>query len=279
MKRLLTALVLMPLVWAVIFLGPPWLLILVVATVAGLCFVEYADLVRAHGFPLSAWSALPSVLFLIVEALVVQRMPAVPPPFYERLLPALLLAIPGVLLAVAVLIAALRVNPLSLVLPTAGAAVLGTLYIFGPWWCAISLHAYSPHWLLFALASNWVGDSAAYFAGRKLGKNKLAPRISPGKSWEGTIAAWIATIVFAVVYLPYAVGLSYLTAAVIGAVVNPVGQLGDLVESALKRGANVKDSGNLLPGHGGWLDRLDSSLFTLPVTQFLLLTLVSTHQL
>lgn len=276
MKRLVTAFVLMPLVWATIFLGPEWLFILVVAVMAGLCFYEYVGLVRAHSFPLSYWNALPGILFLIAQEAVFERLPyrivsAITEP--TPTLPVLTLALPGVLLAVMVLILCLRLQPLTLVLPTAGAAVLGTFYIFGPWWSAIALHAQSPHWLLFALASNWVGDSAAYFAGRAIGKNKLAPRISPGKSWEGTIAAWFGTVAFAVAYLPWAIGLSYGEAALIGAVVNPAGQVGDLVESALKRGANVKDSGTLLPGHGGWLDRLDSSLFTLPVTHALLLVI------
>lgn len=264
MKRLLTALVLMPLVWTVIFLGPQWLFIAVVATVATLCFIEYVGIVRAHGYPLSYVTGVAGVLFPLVQ--VVTRPSAGEPAFGW-----LALTVPAVLIAILMLIRDLRLPDLALVLPTAGAAMLGTVYVVGPWWSAIYLHARSPHWLLFALASNWVGDSAAYFAGRAFGRNKLAPRISPGKSWEGTAAGWLATILFATLYLTWALQLPYWTAALIGAIVNPAGQVGDLVESALKRGAGLKDSGNLLPGHGGWLDRLDSSLFTLPVTLLLVL--------
>lgn len=254
MKRLLTALVLMPLVWAVIFHGPPLLLIAVMALVAGFCFFEYVGIVRAHGIPLSYWSAIPGLCMLWLG-----QSPASSPIALVWL----------VVLSLLGMIMALRTDPVALMLPCAGSFVLGTLYIFGPWCSGIALWLRSPHWLLFALASNWIGDSAAFYVGRSLGRHKLAPRISPGKSVEGAVGAWIVTIIFASLYLHWAVGLDYLLGALIGVVVNPVGQLGDLAESALKRGANLKDSGNLLPGHGGWLDRLDSSLFTLPVTHAL----------
>ena len=276
MKRLITALVLMPLVWAIIFLAPQAVLVLVVAVVATLCFVEYVGIVRAHGLPMSYFAAVPGFLFPAAQALTFLARPdagwtfytphttVTEPPEWISFWTASSLA--GVILAIVVLSLLLRQANLSLVLPAAGAAMIGVFYIYGPWWSAISLHRISPHWLLFALAANWIGDSAAYFAGRSFGRNKLAPHISPGKSWEGAIAAWVATVLFAVTYLPQTVHVSYGAAAFLGAVVNPAGQIGDLVESALKRGANLKDSGNLLPGHGGWLDRLDSSLFTLPMT-------------
>lgn len=285
MRRLLTALVLMPLVWAVIFLAPQWVLLLVIALVATLCFVEYVGIARAHGLPLSYVAAVPGFLLPLAAQLFAHAVqsgsfraadPYLTPNFVLQ--PWIAASLPGVVLAIVVLPILLRQSNLSLLLPAAGAALIGVFYVYGPWWSAVSLHHTSPHWLLFALAANWIGDSAAYFAGRAFGKNKLAPRISPGKSWEGAIAAWVATIVFAVAYLPYAVHISYAAAALIGAIVNPAGQIGDLVESALKRGANLKDSGNLLPGHGGWLDRLDSSLFTLPVTQVLVAALYTWQQ-
>jgi phosphatidate cytidylyltransferase len=149
----------------------------------------------------------------------------------------------------------------------------------------------------------WSGDVAAFYVGRVLGKHKLAPRISPGKTWEGAVASLIAAVAFGVgwvhVSAPYfmakwqlwccgPVGILYageipthiaLTRGSIpliialAAVTNVFGQLGDLFESAIKRAANVKDSGNLLPGHGGVLDRVDALLFAAPVFYFSVLLL------
>ena len=135
----------------------------------------------------------------------------------------------------------------------------------------MELRTISPYWVFYANAINWVGDSAAYFVGRAIGKHKLAPRISPGKSIEGAVASVIFASVFGVAFLHYFLpGTPLWLAMGVSVAANIAGQLGDLAESALKRGAGVKDSGTLLPGHGGWLDRLDSSLFSLPVTLFVL---------
>ena len=94
----------------------------------------------------------------------------------------------------------------------------------------------------------------------------MAPRISPAKSWEGAAASLIASSVFAALYLPRLIpAVTLVPAVALGIAGNVAGQIGDLAESALKRGAGVKDSGNMLPGHGGWLDRVDSVLFAMPV--------------
>jgi phosphatidate cytidylyltransferase len=123
----------------------------------------------------------------------------------------------------------------------------------------------------------WICDSAAYYAGRALGKHKLFERVSPKKTWEGSIAgalsAVAAMIGFQQWFLPY---ITVLDAAVIGAIIGIFGQLGDLSESHLKRDAGVKDSSQLLPGHGGLFDRFDSLLFVAPLTylylNFIILT-------
>jgi phosphatidate cytidylyltransferase len=131
--------------------------------------------------------------------------------------------------------------------------------------------------LLLALGLVWVSDSAAYFAGRAVGRHKLAPAISPGKTWEGVAGAALATVAYAIicgvlvpqlaervrgtVWLVYLVGAEVLLLASV---------LGDLFESALKRQAAVKDSGSLLPGHGGVLDRIDSAIAVLPIAALLL---------
>jgi phosphatidate cytidylyltransferase len=139
-----------------------------------------------------------------------------------------------------------------------------------PWRFAVDLRNASIHLLFFALAVNWVGDSMAYYVGRKFGRHKLAPVISPAKSWEGAAASIAGALVFGLLYLHFVLPqIPYFAVVVMSAVGNIAGQLGDLVESSLKRGAGMKDSGSILPGHGGALDRLDSSLFTLPVLYFL----------
>ncbi|HUK17233.1 MAG TPA: phosphatidate cytidylyltransferase [Bryobacteraceae bacterium] len=142
---------------------------------------------------------------------------------------------------------------------------LGVFYIFGAWWCAIPLRAESPHWLMYALLVSWTGDIGAYYIGRRFGRHRLAERISPKKSWEGAAASVATALLLAGAYLVYFVGVPIVRAAVLTAVANVAGQLGDLVESGIKRGAGVKDSGSILPGHGGFFDRVDSTLFTLPV--------------
>ena len=151
------------------------------------------------------------------------------------------------------------------------AAVLGVVYIFGAWRCGAELRAVDPHWLMIALLVSWAGDTAAMYVGKALGRNKLAPRISPGKTVEGAVASVVGGTVGAVVYAHYLLPAEPLVlVAAIGAVANIAGQLGDLAESTFKRGAGVKDSGTTLPGHGGWLDRIDSSLFSVPAVYALL---------
>jgi phosphatidate cytidylyltransferase len=155
--------------------------------------------------------------------------------------------------------------------PRAAYLALGITYIFGAWKCGILLHDISAHWMMFALIVNWVGDTGAFYVGRKFGRHKLAPAISPGKSWEGAIASTAASILLGVIYLPATIhGTSYLKAVLLSIAANAAGQIGDLAESAIKRSAGVKDSGTMLPGHGGMLDRLDSSLFAMPTLYALL---------
>jgi phosphatidate cytidylyltransferase len=119
---------------------------------------------------------------------------------------------------------------------------------------------------MFGLMVNWIGDTGAYYVGRRFGKHKLAPIVSPGKSWEGAWASGATGTLLGAIYLPWAIpGLNIFLASLIALITNAAGQMGDLAESALKRGAGVKDSGTILPGHGGVLDRLDSTMFAIPV--------------
>lgn len=134
------------------------------------------------------------------------------------------------------------------------------------------LRAISPLLLLGFMAAIWTSDTAAYFTGRAFGKHKLAPGISPGKTWEGVAGALAAVLVYALVWNSFAgetPRFMLLVPLLLGLAV--LGIVGDLFESLMKRHAGVKDSGNILPGHGGILDRIDALTSTLPAAVFALL--------
>jgi phosphatidate cytidylyltransferase len=137
-------------------------------------------------------------------------------------------------------------------------------------WLRINLYP----WIFMALLPTWAADIAAYVIGSLIGRRKLAPRISPGKTWEGTIAGFLAAAI-AVWFVGTQVFVPSLPTAVLvplAVAVGPAGLVGDLLESALKRAAGVKDSGTIFPGHGGVLDRIDSLLLVAPVVAIALNT-------
>ncbi len=120
------------------------------------------------------------------------------------------------------------------------------------------------NWVYFALFITFASDIAAFFVGRALGKHKLAPSISPHKTWEGAIAGLIGALIISLLFTlptPLSLPLGYGQAILLGLLVSIFGQLGDLAESLLKRSIGIKDSGNSIPGHGGFLDRMDSIVF------------------
>jgi len=247
MKRLLTAALLIPVILGVVYLGPRWLLIGVTALVALICYAEFGGIAAGYGVekagPLGYGAGLLVLLMRPQDAHVIFT-----------------------LVALMALVLALRLPDFALVLPQAAFLLFGILYIFGSWRFAILLRDQSPHWLGYALVLNWVGDACAYYAGKTLGRHKLASRISPNKTWEGAVASLAGSVVFGLLYLPRVLpAVPALEAALLSVAANIAGQAGDLAESALKRGAGVKDSSSLLPGHGGLLDRVDSTLFALPV--------------
>ena len=250
MQRLLTALALIALAVYLIGWAPMPVFVAGALGFALLCYWEYSGLVAAQDIP------RPGITGWLTGALIIFR-PG--------------LTLPGVsILLLCAFIAALRQDNLRNVLPQVASAFMGAFYAFAPWRFAIDLRAVSVHLLFFALALNWVGDSAAYYVGRNFGKHKLAPVVSPGKSWEGAAASVIGAIGFGLLYLGrFVPQIPWWQVILIAALANVAGQFGDLAESALKRAAGVKDSGHLLPGHGGILDRVDSSLFALPVVYVL----------
>jgi phosphatidate cytidylyltransferase len=145
-------------------------------------------------------------------------------------------------------------------------AIAGWLVLLPLWFSLLSLRRISPWLLLGVVAAIWIADTAAYFIGKRFGKHKLAPKISPGKTWEGVLGAWGGVSVYGFV-LCQVFHLDYwLIAGFWGLTVLSI--IGDLLESLIKRQAQLKDSGTLLPGHGGMLDRIDGLTSSLPLATF-----------
>ncbi len=146
-------------------------------------------------------------------------------------------------------------------------SIVGWLLLVPTWLAALALQR-EPVLMLLTLGAVWIADTAAYFAGRRFGKHKLAPRISPGKTVEGLAGAYIAVLIYAVIalriYQPAAGWRTYAALLVFGFILTSLSVMGDLFESWIKRRAGAKDSGDLLPGHGGVLDRIDSLTATIP---------------
>jgi phosphatidate cytidylyltransferase len=246
MTRLITGLCLAVFGCYIVFLSPPLAFRVAALVVSIVCYREFSQLVTHHGIRPTFTFGLLAGLVFIVE------------PDY---------AVIGLSLAtIGGMAWALRTDTLRDILPQVAAECLGAVYAFLPWHFAEVLRGFSVHWLFFALASNWFGDSLAYYVGRSFGKHRLAPVVSPNKSWEGAAGSVAGSIIFGLVYMGHFLpNIAWWKIAAIAIVANVAGQLGDLAESAMKRGAGVKDSGHFLPGHGGLLDRLDSSMFSLPV--------------
>jgi phosphatidate cytidylyltransferase len=123
-------------------------------------------------------------------------------------------------------------------------------------------------WLLMVLLGVWGFDAAAFFTGRTFGRHKLAPKISPGKTWEGVLGGFVLSIVAALLLTVRPLGVPWYLAIVLGILLGIAAVIGDLAESLIKRQMHVKDSGQFMPGHGGLLDRIDSLLFAVIVVYF-----------
>lgn len=156
--------------------------------------------------------------------------------------------------------------------------LLGALVILPTWAAMVALHAVDTWLLLAAMALVWVADISAYFAGRAFGKHgrhKLAPTISPGKTWEGVAGAVVGVLIYGAIVLGYSplagsLPLAWPLLALLLILLTAASVIGDLFESLLKRQAGIKDSSNLLPGHGGVLDRIDALTSTLPLAALIL---------
>ena len=258
LTRVLTALVLIPLVLALVAWAPRWLFSAVVTLVAVAALREYLTLAAQSGLGPLTWFSYAATAVLVFWA-----------PLAES---------PALLVLAALALAARPARSLEKALPGAAASVLGVLYVGLPLAMLSDLRRLfdGPRWVIYVLALTWVSDTAAYFGGRAFGRHKLAPRISPGKTWEGAVASLAVSLAFGMAYLAWMrpdMGLAW--SGSISAAVNIAGQAGDLVESAVKRGAGAKDSGSMLPGHGGLLDRIDALLFAVPALWYILSLRVS----
>jgi phosphatidate cytidylyltransferase len=277
MKRILTAIVLILAVFALIFFGQLWMITLAAAIVAELAAYEYLKLAavgaETHGATLRIpiwWMALGTALAFIVT------LPGFPVEDQLPVLSALTLA----------LFAwnGFR-SPLIQVLPDTAQGLFGLIYIAYPLTLIPMLWKQEdgPALVLFLMVCVWAGDIAALYIGRAFGKRKIAPRLSPGKTWLGSIASiagsmLAASLVVLISNTLTARGNTLLhisqplwQSLLLAAILNVAAQLGDLLESAIKRGAGVKDSGTMLPGHGGILDRIDALLVAAPVLWYVLL--------
>jgi phosphatidate cytidylyltransferase len=151
-------------------------------------------------------------------------------------------------------------------------AAVGVVVLLPTFAALLYLHGRGPGVLLGVMAIVWIADTAAFFAGRQFGRHKLAPAISPGKTWEGVAGAFVALALYAVALsLPSGIPLLWLLLMLSGLLYLSV--LGDLFESWIKRLSGMKDSGSMLPGHGGVLDRIDALTSTLPIATGMLMWL------
>jgi phosphatidate cytidylyltransferase len=269
--RIATALVLIPLVLAALFALPALGWAVVALAVVALAAVEWARLAGGERRGAAAFAAV-----VVASGALLLLVPAAG--FGARgWPPGIVVAVCGIALAFWLGVAPqwLRANasPAS----SFALCAIGLFVLTGAWAAVVQLQARSPWLVLAALAIVWVADTAAYFAGRALGRRKLAPAISPGKTWEGVYGGLGAVALYALALVPlaprgYASGGSVVAVAawiVLALGIAVLSVEGDLVESLLKRHAGVKDSGHLLPGHGGILDRIDALLSSMPAAALL----------
>jgi len=265
MSRIITALIVLPVLIASIlisWLAPLFVALALAAMVLGL--YEFWLLARRRGIK-------PDVVIGFVGAAALFTVFYFDRPYEAPVL--LLLILPALTIA-ALSAAMLRGAPFENMIASVGATVLGVMYVafLGGHLVAVRMgfeQQRAAHLLSFFFLVIMGSDTGAYYTGRALGRHKLAPKISPGKTWEGALGGMAASLLMAAVaHYWFFPELPLKIALPLAAVMNVLGVLGDLTESALKRGAGAKDAAQILPGHGGLLDRLDSLLFNAPVIYY-----------
>jgi phosphatidate cytidylyltransferase len=273
--RLLTAAVLIPLVVVAVWFGPNWLVAGLAAIIAIAALLEFFAMAARAGLrAYRIWSCLTALAIFAQQwhAARVASIARLGDLLYNARSPqvSLELVLFGFLLGVAAIALGSR-RPLPEVFSAVSISAAGLMVVVLPFSAVVRLHGVDipgpqplgPQLLLFTLVLVWVGDSAAFFAGRGLGRWKMSPQISPNKTWEGACANLLGALLVGAVFgywtkIPPA---HILAMSALGSV---AGQVGDLFKSAFKRSAGVKDSGTILPGHGGILDRIDALIFAAP---------------
>jgi phosphatidate cytidylyltransferase len=266
--------------------APLYVLALVAGAVALLAIAEFLKLATHYGVePLGqATYAFVALFFVFVIVASTNRTPLV-----ETTAILYGIALAAALAPFVFLTVAMRRADLTSGYPAAAASVFAFAYIAIPMALLVEIRQQPAGaiWTIYTLLAVWAGDIFAYFVGKSLGRHRMSPEISPKKTWEGAVASILASVIVGTLWIQHAPGISsaLLRAGLIerrdgmfgleqpqlwpiillSAVVNIAAQLGDLVESLIKRGAGVKDSGTILPGHGGMLDRIDAMLFAVPV--------------
>ena len=289
LKRIATAVVLIPVVLALILWAPVPVLAVVAGVVALITIHEFLKLTESYGvLPLRLPTYIfVGVFFFLLALNVGNEKPLLSTAIFVYCLGFAAAVAPFLALSILMLRVDLRTG-----YPAAAAAVFAFTYIALPMGMLVQLRQQwaGAFYLLYLLLVVWAGDIFAYFVGKAVGRHLMAPRISPKKTWEGAAASLAASVGVGWLLFHYALpisaallrvgliqrrdGLFGLEQPAMGPVIlltvalNIAAQLGDLVESLIKRGAGVKDSGAILPGHGGMLDRIDAMLFAAPVLWF-----------
>jgi phosphatidate cytidylyltransferase len=271
--RILTAAVLIPMVVALVWFAPPAALAVVAAVVAILALHEFFDLGGRQGVAgFEKWTmACSAALFYAQYSLgLVETRNLSGATLLVGGIQGRMLSIEAVLLLFvlgATLIGIFTHRSVSEVLPAVAVSSAGFLFVSFPFSYLVRLNeteTVGRHLVLFALCMIWAGDTLAYFVGRSLGRVPMAPQLSPKKTWEGALGNLFGSLLVAVVFARW-LQIDIINLMIVAALGNVAGQMGDLIESAFKRGAAVKDSGSLLPGHGGVYDRVDSLILAAPV--------------
>ena len=285
-KRVATAVVLIPLVLLLVLKAPLYVLAIVAGAVALLASAEFLKLATHYAVqPLGpATFAFVALFFVFVIVASTNRTPLV-----ETTAMLYGIALSAALAPFVFLTVAMRRSNLTSGYPAAAASAFAFVYIAIPMALLVAIRQQPAGaiWTIYTLLAVWAGDIFAYFVGKSLGRHRMSPEISPKKTWEGAVASVLASVIVGTLWIQHAPGISSALLRVgwidrrdgmfgleqphlwpiilLSAVVNIAAQLGDLVESLIKRGAGVKDSGTILPGHGGVLDRIDAMLFAVPV--------------
>jgi phosphatidate cytidylyltransferase len=259
-SRSLTAALLLAVFVPAVLWAPAWLWALLMAGVVGMAAYEWARLSHFPPLPARAYAVLLALAALALPPMLGAGWPA----FQTGLI--LLAAVFWLLVAPLWLLGHWHAEQVFV------RAAVGVVLLVPTWAALLYLQARGPAMLLGVMAIVWIADTAAYFSGRHFGRHKLAPTISPGKTWEGVAGALIALALYAGA-LSLLVGMPTPSLFVLVAGLLYLSILGDLFESWIKRVSGMKDSGDVLPGHGGVLDRIDALTSTLPIATGMLMWL------